>query len=896
MKTTLLFRQGISLLALFLMVQSAGAGIFTLTVTAQGSGTVTRNPSNSSYPSNVVVAVTATPNAGWYFSNWSGDTNGSVNPLDITLDSSLNITGNFLPFPVYNLTLTTNGQGTIDLSPSGGSYYSNTVVTATATPAAGWVFAGWSGATNDSSNPVSLTLNGNNALTGTFAQLPAFDVQPVSITNGVGANASFTSHAAGTTPLNYQWYFNNSPLIGATSGTLGLTSVTPTQAGSYQVIVTNNYGSATSSVVALVLTNISGSTNVVYAANQASLVAALQAGGWVGLGFNGTLTLTNTINISNSVILDASGVNVTLSGGGAERLFTVAPGVTFAATNLTFANGACVVTNGTPGTAADAGAIYNNGGTVTLISCTLTNNTAQSLIAGGLARGGAIFNNGGTVSLCQSTLISNTAVGGGPYNSVSRNDFGTALGGAIYNTNGNMTVAACTVAANSCQSVIVLTDYSNGSGLTMGGALFHASGSLAVTGSIFSGNFALGSAGAGDQAQPASPAYGGALAATAGNLTIDHSQFLTNTANGGNAGREGAAGPALGGAIYSAAYLTVNDSSLVGNQALAGNNTEVPQGGMQGVDGSGGVIYNAATAVLNRCSVYSNYAQGGSAILSLYGQTHGGNGSGGGIFNAIRCAATNCTIVFNSAVGGGGEGDSVTQGTNGDVYGGGVFNNSGATFTAMNLTIADNIGDSFAQIYGTVTHGLVAGTQIANSNGTFRVHNCLIAYGGTNGNAYGPITDDGYNISSDGSANLSNNSYNFTDPQLGPLADNGGPTPTMAPLATSPAIDDGDPGTLLNSDQRGFLRPFGDGYDMGAVEYGSIYPAPSPANLSFTRSAPNLLLKFSATPTIVYHLQSSTNLTSWIDVETIGGFSSPSNISRTISPQGGARLFYRVWY
>jgi hypothetical protein len=83
---------------------------------------------------------------------------------------------------------------------------------------------------------------------------------------------------------------------------------------------------------------------------------------------------------------------------------------------------------------------------------------------------------------------------------------------------------------------------------------------------------------------------------------------------------------------------------------------------------------------------------------------------------------------------------------------------------------------------------------------------------------------------------------------------------------------------------------------MGAVEYGSIYPAPSPANLSFTRSAPNLLLQFSATPTIVYHLQSSTNLTTWIDVETIGAFSSPSNISRTISPQGGARLFYRVWY
>ena len=67
-------------------------------------------------------------------------------------------------------------------------------------------------------------------------------------------------------------------------------------------------------------------------------------------------------------------------------------------------------------------------------------------------------------------------------------------------------------------------------------------------------------------------------------------------------------------------------------------------------------------------------------------------------------------------------------------------------------------------------------------------------------------------------------------------------------------------------------------------------------NLNLTGSAPNLQLNFTASPPFTYHLQSSTNLTSWIDVETIGAFSSPSNITRTISPSGSAKKFYRVWF
>ena len=66
-----------------LMFSTAGARGYSLTVSAHGSGTVTKNPTNSNYPKGATVIVTATPNTGWYFANWSGDTNGTVNPLNV---------------------------------------------------------------------------------------------------------------------------------------------------------------------------------------------------------------------------------------------------------------------------------------------------------------------------------------------------------------------------------------------------------------------------------------------------------------------------------------------------------------------------------------------------------------------------------------------------------------------------------------------------------------------------------------------------------------------------------------------------------------------------------------------------------------------------------------------
>jgi hypothetical protein len=342
-------------------------------------------------------------------------------------------------------------------------------------------------------------------------------------------------------------------------------------------------------LLCLLLPGTAGANNIVTSPDEASLRAAIALGGWIGLGFNGTITIGNTIAISKNVILDGSGVAATISGGNAVRLFYVAPGVTFSATNLTLANGSCLVTDGT----ADAGAIYNNGGTVMLTACTLTNNCAQSVITGyqwtGLARGGAIFNNGGGVLLNQSGISNNSAIGGG---------IGTGLGGALYNTNGTMTITGCNVSSNLCEGLCVSSAFSE-SGLSMGGAVYQASGSLTITNSSFAFNQALGGISYEIGTSPSSPAYGGATAITGGGVTIDHSQFCANIARGGDASRSGNAGPAAGGAVYSASVLTVRDSSFFGNQSVAGNSpfSTYTVAGIKATDGFGGAIYNSGTVV-----------------------------------------------------------------------------------------------------------------------------------------------------------------------------------------------------------------------------------------------------------------------------------------------------------
>src|SRR5512134_1416205 len=142
-----------------LPVADLAAASYTLTINTNGSGSVSRNPTNSLYPAGSVVTLAAAPSNGWYFEAWSGDATGTENPLNVTMTGNKVITGSFAELPRFTLTTSTNGNGTVSLDPPGGQYVSNTVVSATASAAAGWVFVNWDGDASGQANPLQVTMD-----------------------------------------------------------------------------------------------------------------------------------------------------------------------------------------------------------------------------------------------------------------------------------------------------------------------------------------------------------------------------------------------------------------------------------------------------------------------------------------------------------------------------------------------------------------------------------------------------------------------------------------------------------------------------------------------------------------------------------------------------------------
>jgi hypothetical protein len=82
-------------------------------------------------------------------------------------------------------------------------------------------------------------------------QMPTINSQPTNQMVMVGGTAAFSVVASGTPPLSYQWNFNGTNLVGATNTTLILTNVQLSQAANYTIIITNTWGSVTSSVATL---------------------------------------------------------------------------------------------------------------------------------------------------------------------------------------------------------------------------------------------------------------------------------------------------------------------------------------------------------------------------------------------------------------------------------------------------------------------------------------------------------------------------------------------------------------------------------------------------------------------------------------------------------------------
>ncbi|UOQ96690.1 PQQ-dependent sugar dehydrogenase [Hymenobacter sp. 5317J-9] len=141
-------------------------GPFTLTTSVVGSGSIAKSPNQTSYAGGTSVTLTATPAAGFAFSGWSGAATGTTNPLTVVMTANKTITATFVA--QYTLTVSTVGSGTVTKNPNQTAYASGTSVTLTAAPAAGYAFSGWSGAATGTTNPLTVTMNANKAITATF--------------------------------------------------------------------------------------------------------------------------------------------------------------------------------------------------------------------------------------------------------------------------------------------------------------------------------------------------------------------------------------------------------------------------------------------------------------------------------------------------------------------------------------------------------------------------------------------------------------------------------------------------------------------------------------------------------------------------------------------------------
>jgi len=610
---------------------------------------------------------------------------------------------------------------------------------------------------------------------------------------------------------------------------------------------------------------------VVSTCDEAGLRVALSSGGTITFACDGTITLSNTITVATDTVLDGSGHNVVISGNGLVRIFHIQPAVAVAISNLTIAHGRspmgggiyneggnltiansvvrdnrALATNTEPDTAglpAYGGGVFNNGGHITLLDSTFSNNVAQGW-SGTSARtategaGGALCNRDGTVNATNIWFVANTAQGGNGGSAFNGGSGGNGSGGAIVSSNGFLSLTGVhfhtNVARGGSPGPWVLGEYETG-GSAFGGGVAAVHSTVQVSATAFKENAAVAADSIGSS--PQNSASGGGLYNGTGNsATLSDSLFSGNHARAGDGGEFTAPGTSAdgsGGAIFNADRLAIKSTTFSSNSAAGGRASNRWLGGSGG-PGQGGAIMNAGTATISECAFVNNVALGGIGSFRDDGPSprvnDAGLGIGGGIANTNRLSVTNCTFFGNSARGGSGyleAGQDVGRGGSGC---GGALAYSGVTELA-NVTMARNaarggMGNPGGRGYGGAI-GNPSGPPFRPARpatGTCLLRNCILAGSLSASDCFGTVIDGGHNISSDESCLFTNaSSLNNTDPIIGPLGDYGGPTPTVPLLAGSPAIGHADSAACPPVDQRGRVRPFGPGPDIGAFESSPPY-------------------------------------------------------------------------
>jgi hypothetical protein len=344
----------------------------------------------------------------------------------------------------------------------------------------------------------------------------------------------------------------------------------------------------------------------------------------------------------------------------------------------------------------------------------------------------------------------------------SSSSFTYALGGGILQDAGRLSLDHVRVSNNSVRDP-------GSQGVTGGGGIAMIGGRLSIAHSELAENASSG----------AVNSTGGGVFSCGGTVTIKktdiHDSAVTSDAVG------------FGGGIFTQSLdqdrlaLTMKQSTVSHNNVSA-----------SAVASGGGISVVLGPAKIDASTISDNDATA----------TRGGLAArGAGLYvQDARASVTNTTIANN-------------VGTGPDVLGGGVLVfGTGDMLDLRSSTLVGNSADG--------TDSARGGNLASLSSATLR--NTIVAKGEatTGSNCDGPVKSSSHDLEDkntcgfDGEGDLVNK-----NPKIGSLAENGGPTRTIALRRGSPAIDHASKKTSPNRDQRGFLR--GDEPDIGAYEFGA---------------------------------------------------------------------------
>ena len=149
---------------------------YPLTINIEGDGTVDEKviqQKTTDYPHGTLVELTANPEQGWKFIEWSGDAEGDETTIQITVKGETNLTATFERIE-YPLTITVEGEGIVEqevVQSKTTEYPFETVVQLTSKPADGWVFYAWDNDLSGNENPQIIELAEEKEVTSIFKSI-----------------------------------------------------------------------------------------------------------------------------------------------------------------------------------------------------------------------------------------------------------------------------------------------------------------------------------------------------------------------------------------------------------------------------------------------------------------------------------------------------------------------------------------------------------------------------------------------------------------------------------------------------------------------------------------------------------------------------------------------------